>query len=201
MMLHPNCKVRRASTQTGIGNKRTNISVNMSRLHFHDLFVNIRRLRWAPLEWSHARACKLPKATLKQNPCIKDRLMFVFDPVGNAFVATLVISEADHYPPQVHAYLRYRRRESAILCARAIPHKLTTQAKLHVFSCKHDKSNAFLSVDKNFAANRCKLLVDTDCEQIVEHHIKLAFLFVFVLRGTCNRRQSYLCTADSQEEI
>ena len=171
MVFHPNYRVK--WRQMGVGAERLRVSTCNVRWYIIDLLINIRRLQWAPLDWSLARACKLPKKSSKMTYCSFTRLIFAFDPFGKAYFAQLLSKDGRTYSAHVHAYLRHRRRESAVMTAMVVPYKLNRQ-KFHCFNSLHDKTNAFLSMGKEHAAISARELVEACVSKIVHNHISLA---------------------------
>ena len=155
----------------GIGWQRQPIRNVLFRKHFVDLLGDVRSVQQAPVLWDKANAFKLKMPSAKQNPCAHSRLVFSFDPIGKGFFAQLIECQSgETYDEHVHAYLKHRRRESAVMTSLVVPFTLNS-VKLQCLNMFNDKTNAFLSIDRNHAARAATEIVDEWSRQIVYKHI------------------------------
>ena len=77
--------------------------------------------------------------------CSFQACLFSFDPIGKGFFARVIVDKVgQQYDENVHAYMKFRRRESAAIVSLVVPFKLNTQLlqclntfndKTHVFCC------------------------------------------------------------------
>ena len=169
LLFFPNYRVSELSV--GVGFLRQKVSSYKWYQALRWLLIGVYRRQWTPLKWARSEVLQLPKETAKPHICAKNRLIFTFCPVSKAFFAQL-IWQCEHtaWHPCFHGFIRHRRRESAILVTNELPRALNSIG-FSAITDLHDKTNAFLSIDKAHAANSAVSLVRKIAALICKNYV------------------------------
>ncbi len=152
MLLLPNARVR-SKTRFALGYhayERTKVYCpTFHNFSFH-CFTVIRRSGQTVLLWHKAVACQLPKTVKeKQHPCQSIRLLFILDPIGKGFFASMLARKIDREgfsdaPFSAHGCLKWRRRETAHIVIRCAVWRCINKLNFDCVVSLHDQSNAFV---------------------------------------------------------
>ena len=165
ILLHPNFRVP-TNASYGLGHSQRERAKVVNKRFFAWLtrmLTIIRRSGDTVLRWHRGSAAQLPKP-VKPDPCASVRLVFILDPIGKGYFASMLARRAEILGPvsidqTYHGCVKNRRRESAILTMNATIYRCV---KIHDVGCLamfHDQSHAFMSMGVEMCSRALDLLV------------------------------------------